>query len=81
MVSSFDNDNFAELLVPEQLESFRSFLSAEENQDASMPACLRVSLRDKPRSDWISVDLFHVKMPHIGDEGQHLIALREDGDA
>lgn len=80
MVSSFDNDNFAELLVPEQLESFRSFLSAEENQDASMPACLRVSLRD-PGSDWRSVDLFHVKMPHIGDEGQHLIALREDGDA
>lgn len=80
--SNFDKQNFGELLVPEQLSSFQSFLQSalaeEENQDA-MPACLRVTL-EHPEASPIGVDVFHVKMPHIGESGQHLIALREDGD-
>lgn len=88
--SDFGNKSFEDLLVEDERERFRSFMSERKQavaSDISAPPCLRVSLKRMgiagstssacPR---VGVDLFHV--PHmLGEETYHLIALREDWDS
>ncbi|CAJ1408824.1 unnamed protein product [Effrenium voratum] len=87
--SDFCNKNFEELLMEDERERFRSFMSEGKGATASSgitaPPCLRVSLKRAiclrsnscPR---VGVDLFHVPLM-LGEETYHLIVLREDSDS
>eukprot|EP00438_Fugacium_kawagutii_P031897 Skav201098 [mRNA] locus=scaffold3879:28186:33887:- [translate_table: standard] len=85
--SDFSNRNFDELLVEDERERFRGFVSQQAVASSiSAPPCLRVSLMHSqgtcssstcPR---VGVDLFHAPLM-LGEETYHLLALKQDSDA
>eukprot|EP00438_Fugacium_kawagutii_P033125 Skav217297 [mRNA] locus=scaffold1466:172896:182887:+ [translate_table: standard] len=82
--SDFSNRKFDELLVEDERERFRFFVSRQAVASSiSAPPCLRVSLKGTFSSSTfsrVSVDLFHVPLM-VGEETYHLLALKQDSDA
>ena len=75
----FSEQKFDQLLAEEEHQRFHSFVMERNHLGTAAPSCVRLSLtRGRVR---VSVDLFHVKVPHLFGKAHHLVALREDSES